>query len=242
MEYAHIYLTRNNFKFPYGMKTEFIVFSNLPTDRMGILARPIGGPATSHGARKNLNFVETEVLQRGRGRIDTKSDVWILGCFVSVSFKFQGYLITTFFMYLLLTGSRLDNREPNCVRSGGYVPQSYYLPMWILSLKCDGRSSMSAEVLSSIQGLSVVHQHRFIQGGLRKRTRASGLGDKDRAKFKANLVWNRPQKHEELLSISDQKIAEEKANLNKGKSNSHHKESRRGNMGRVETPLLMLMR
>ena len=163
---------------------------------------------------------------------------------MSVSFKFQSCLTTTSFMYLLLMGSslRLHNREPNCVRSGGYILQSYHLLMWILSLKCDGHSSMSAEVLSSIQGLSVVCQHRFIQGGLRKRTRASGLGDKDRANFKANL-WNQPQKHEELLSISDQKIAAEKASLNKGKLNSHHhKESWRGNMGRVETPLLMSMR
>jgi uncharacterized protein (DUF2235 family) len=39
--------------------------------------------------------------------------------------------------------------------------------------------------------------------------------DERRAKFKANL-WNRPQKHEELLSISDQKVAAE-ANA-KGKS------------------------
>ena len=69
---------------------------------------------------------------------------------------------------------------------------------------------MSAEVLSSIQELTVVHQHRFIQSVLRMRTRASGLGDKDRANFKVNL-WNRPQKHEELLNISDQKIAAEKS-------------------------------
>ena len=43
--------------------------------------------------------------------------------------------------------------------------------------------------------------------------------DERRAKFKANL-WNRPQKHEALLSISDQKIAEEAAK-NKGKSSTH---------------------
>ena len=49
--------------------------------------------------------------------------------------------------------------------------------------------------------------------------------DERRAKFKANL-WNRPQKKEELLSISDQKIAEE-AN-NKGKSSSpHHRDGHR---------------
>ena len=34
--------------------------------------------------------------------------------------------------------------------------------------------------------------------------------DERRSKFKANL-WNRPQKNEEFLSISDQKIAEEAA-------------------------------
>ena len=56
--------------------------------------------------------------------------------------------------------------------------------------------------------------------------------DERRAKFKANL-WNRPEKHEELLSISDQKIAQvtRKANLDdKGKSNNnnhHRKESQR---------------
>jgi uncharacterized protein (DUF2235 family) len=47
--------------------------------------------------------------------------------------------------------------------------------------------------------------------------------DERRSKFQVNL-WNRPEKHEELLSISDQKAAEEKA-ANKGKSNSqqHHR-------------------
>ena len=53
--------------------------------------------------------------------------------------------------------------------------------------------------------------------------------DERRAKFKANL-WNRPQKHEALLSISDQKIAEEAAK-NKGKSSTnttpHHRNSHR---------------
>ena len=52
--------------------------------------------------------------------------------------------------------------------------------------------------------------------------------DERRAKFKANL-WNRPQKHEQLLSISDQKVAEELA-ANKGKSSTnttspHHRKS-----------------
>jgi uncharacterized protein (DUF2235 family) len=49
--------------------------------------------------------------------------------------------------------------------------------------------------------------------------------DERRSKFKANL-WNRPQKHEEFLSMSDQKIAEEAAEKN-GKSNGgqtpHHR-------------------
>jgi uncharacterized protein (DUF2235 family) len=44
--------------------------------------------------------------------------------------------------------------------------------------------------------------------------------DERRAKFKANL-YNRPEKHEELLSISDQKIAEEVA-ANKGNSSDGH--------------------
>ena len=49
--------------------------------------------------------------------------------------------------------------------------------------------------------------------------------DERRAKFKANL-WNRPQKHEELLSISDQKIAAEKAKKGKTEPRSpHHRES-----------------
>ena len=48
--------------------------------------------------------------------------------------------------------------------------------------------------------------------------------DERRAKFKANL-WNRPEEHEEFLSISDQKIAQE--NANKGKSNGYHNEDRR---------------
>ena len=47
--------------------------------------------------------------------------------------------------------------------------------------------------------------------------------DERRAKFKANL-WNRPQKKEELLSISDQKVAAE-TDSSKGKSNSQHHES-----------------
>ena len=48
--------------------------------------------------------------------------------------------------------------------------------------------------------------------------------DERRAKFKANL-WNRPQKHEELLSISDQEIAAAQKH-DKGKSGvQHHKGS-----------------
>ena len=53
---------------------------------MGILARPVGGKATSHAARKDLNFFAPEVLQSGNGRIDTSSDVWMFGCSVSASF------------------------------------------------------------------------------------------------------------------------------------------------------------
>jgi hypothetical protein len=88
-EYSIIYLSN----FAYGMQTElFIVSSNLRNDRMGILARPIGGTAILHGARKNLNFVAPEVLLSGSGKIGTKSDVWMLGCSVSASFKFQGCL------------------------------------------------------------------------------------------------------------------------------------------------------
>ena len=48
--------------------------------------------------------------------------------------------------------------------------------------------------------------------------------DERRAKFKANL-WNRPTKSEELLSITDQKVAEAADILKKGKSNSHHHEA-----------------
>ena len=55
---------------------------------MAILARAIDGPMTSHDARKNLNLVAPEVLQSGNGRIDTKSDVWMLGCSVSATFYF----------------------------------------------------------------------------------------------------------------------------------------------------------
>ena len=65
--------------------------------------------------------------------------------------------------------------------------------------------------------------------------------DERRAKFKANL-WNRPQKHEQLLSISDQKVAEELA-ANKGKSSTnttspHHRNSLRmleGQYGKTRT-------
>ena len=88
-EHSIIYLSN----FAYGMQTElFIVSSNLRYDRMAILARPIGGTAILHSARKNLNFVAPEVLQSGCGKIGTKSDVWMLGCSVSASFKFQGCL------------------------------------------------------------------------------------------------------------------------------------------------------
>ena len=45
--------------------------------------------------------------------------------------------------------------------------------------------------------------------------------DERRAKFKANL-WNRPQKHEELLSISDQKIAQEANNKGKSSTSPQH--------------------
>ena len=55
---------------------------------MDMLACPVGGPVTSHSARKNLNFMAPEVLQSGNGQIDTKSDVWMLGCSVSASFYF----------------------------------------------------------------------------------------------------------------------------------------------------------
>ena len=50
--------------------------------------------------------------------------------------------------------------------------------------------------------------------------------DERRAKFKANL-WNRPQKKEELLSISDQKIAEEAAKKGKSNNSLHHSNSLR---------------
>ena len=50
--------------------------------------------------------------------------------------------------------------------------------------------------------------------------------DERRSKFKANL-WNRPEKHEELLSISDQKVAQEAAAAaNKARTHnqqSHHR-------------------
>ena len=58
---------------------------------MGILARPIG----THGARKNLNFVAPEVLQKGSERIGTKSDVWMLGCSVSAFLKSKKSIIIT---------------------------------------------------------------------------------------------------------------------------------------------------
>ena len=93
MEYAHIYSSN----FAYGMQIELIIFSNLRTGRLGILARSIGSPASSRGVRKNLNFVALEVLQSGSERIDTKSNVWILWCSVSASFKFEDCLITTSF-------------------------------------------------------------------------------------------------------------------------------------------------
>ena len=50
--------------------------------------------------------------------------------------------------------------------------------------------------------------------------------DERRAKFKANL-WNRPQKKEELLSISDQKVAEEAKKKGKNNNEQHHHESLR---------------
>lgn len=53
---------------------------------MAILARAIDGPVTSHSARKD--FIAPEVLQSGNGRIDNKSDVWMLGCSVSASVYF----------------------------------------------------------------------------------------------------------------------------------------------------------
>ena len=53
---------------------------------MVILAHPIGGPVTSESPRKN--FLAPEVLERGDSRIDTKSDIWMLGCTVSASFEF----------------------------------------------------------------------------------------------------------------------------------------------------------
>ena len=54
--------------------------------------------------------------------------------------------------------------------------------------------------------------------------------DERRAKFKANL-WNRPEKFEELLSISDQKVAKE-AEATKGKTNSQHQPHHRASTHR----------
>ena len=54
--------------------------------------------------------------------------------------------------------------------------------------------------------------------------------DERRAKFKANL-WNRPEKFEELLSISDQKVAKE-AEAVKGKTNSQHQPHHRASTHR----------
>jgi serine/threonine protein kinase len=56
----------------------------------GYLAYPIGGPATSHTPK---NFVAPEVLQGGNGRIDAKTDVWMLGCTVSASYCFVNSVI-----------------------------------------------------------------------------------------------------------------------------------------------------
>ena len=63
---------------------------------------------TSVSPRKN--FVAPEVLERGNGRIDTKSDIWMLGCAVSDSFDL--FLVRLkiyyhFYTYLLLTGTPL---------------------------------------------------------------------------------------------------------------------------------------
>ena len=54
--------------------------------------------------------------------------------------------------------------------------------------------------------------------------------DERRAKFKANL-WNRPEKFEELLSISDQKVAKETEAV-KGKTNSQHQPHHRASTHR----------
>ena len=54
-----------------------LVFNTLGTSIEDLIqARPLG----AHGARKNLNFVAPEVLQKGSKKIGTKSDVWMLGC------------------------------------------------------------------------------------------------------------------------------------------------------------------
>ena len=74
---------------------------------MVIVAHPIGGPATSESPRKN--FVAPEVLEKGNGRIDTKSDVWMLGCTVSTtSFDLVNFVKSYHLQtYLLLTGTPL---------------------------------------------------------------------------------------------------------------------------------------
>lgn len=50
--------------------------------------------------------------------------------------------------------------------------------------------------------------------------------DERRAKFKANL-WNRPERHEELLSITDQRVAEEIKLKGKPGTKPHHQETLR---------------
>ena len=76
---------------------------------MVILAHPVGGLATSVSPRKN--FVAPEVLERGNGRIDTKSDIWMLGCTVSASVWLLLILFNSYYyhfqIYLLLTGTPL---------------------------------------------------------------------------------------------------------------------------------------
>jgi len=57
-------------------------------------------------------FVAPEVLQSGNRRIDSKSDVWMLGCTVSCCFTFKSWfcyeaIIIFHQTYLLLTGSPL---------------------------------------------------------------------------------------------------------------------------------------
>ena len=77
MEYEVFYLIN----FEYGMDPILVFY----------IYKLKNGYSNTSGRRScnfcitSKNFAAPEVLERGNGRIDTKSDIWMLGCTVSAS-------------------------------------------------------------------------------------------------------------------------------------------------------------